>query len=317
MSTVFNTFVRSWAAVPSMDSNGEPNGGVVGFIRSLKFVMRDVRPDRVIVVWDGEGGSMKRRSVYKDYKAGRKPRINRQYDFETPEQSMVNLKVQYAKLRQVLPLLGVLQVELPDVEADDVVAFICRQLRDESQKVILSSDKDFWQLLDPRTIVYSPSKKKYYTKDDLREELGVLAENYIYVKAMVGDGSDNIKGLKGIGVKTAAKLFPFLSERPTTLDEIVAHAEANREKSPRYKAVADERETLSTNLQLMQLTSPIISAQAGRIIRTAIEVDPSFNLSEMRIVMLRDGIQVVDGDLFSVFESYKMRAQGTEARTNG
>ena len=73
-----NTFIRNFIVVPSMDTNGEPNGGVIGFLRSLKFLIREFKPSKVVIVWDGEGGSKKRRNIYIDYKSGRKPRTNRE-----------------------------------------------------------------------------------------------------------------------------------------------------------------------------------------------------------------------------------------------
>jgi DNA polymerase-1 len=304
-----NTFIRSWAVVPSMNTNGEHVGGVVGTLRSIKFAISEVKPSKVIVVWDGEGGSRKRRSVYSEYKAGRKPKINRQFDFDSVDQSRANMMMQQAKTKQLIELLGMSVVEISDIEADDTIGYLCTQMYAEKQKVIMSTDKDFYQLIDAFTIVYSPSKKMYYSSSAFQNEYGVLPENYILVKALKGDASDNVKGLSGIGDKTAVKLFPMLGERPVRLDELLAIAETNRAKNPKYEAVIANRDLLIGNVQLMQLTSPVISAKSAMLIRNTVEqTRAKFTMSEFKLALIKDGIQIIDVDFFTVFKEYAMNS---------
>lgn len=305
-----NTFIRNWVIVPSMNENGDAVGGVVGFLRSVKAIMRDAKPTKVIVVWDGKDGSRKRRSMYAGYKDGRKPRVNRAFNYETTDESIKNLHLQFAKVKQLLQFLGVMQVEVEGCEADDVIAYLCRFVYDKVDKVIVSTDRDFYQLIDAHTIIYSASRKTYLTAGFLKETANVIPENYIFVKALMGDGSDNIKGIKGIGEKFAVKLFPFLSERPVSLGEILAHAEANATKSPKYKSVLENRDVLSENVKLMQLTTPIISPQSVMVIRNTVQNgDPKFVFTEFKLQMVKDGIQLTDADFFTVFKEYQMRAQ--------
>lgn len=305
-----NTFIRNWVIVPSMNINGESVGGVLGFLRSVKMMIRESKPTKVIVVWDGKDGSRKRRSMYSGYKEGRKPRVNRTFDFDTPEQSKVNMQAQYAKVRQLLELLGVMQVEVEGCEADDVIAYLCQFTYHDTDKVILSTDRDFYQLIDAHTIIYSASKKIYLTGAFLKETVGVIPGNYVFVKALMGDGSDNIKGIKGIGEKTAVKLFPFLSERQSDLNEIFAHAAANADKSPKYKSVLENQDVLLENVKLMQLTTPIISAQSVMAIQyTVARFEAKFVFTEFKLQLAKDGIQLTDADFFSVFKEYMMRSQ--------
>lgn len=312
-----NMFIRNWVVVPMMNTNGDHIGGVIGFLRSLKLLIRENQPTRVIITWDGKGGSQKRRGVYAEYKAGRKPRVNRQYDFgESPEQSQADLAKQYALTRRYLDMLGLAQIEVEAVEADDIIGFLCRGIFEGTDKVVVSSDKDFFQLIDPKTVVYSPTKKVYYSGDVLKERFGVIPENFIYMKSLMGDGSDNIKGIKGVGEKTVVKLFPFLSEHESSLEEIFQHAEANEKKSPKYKAVLDGRELLITNFKLMQLTSPIISPQTVRAIRYSVEQERTpLNSTALKMAFLRDGVQITDQDFFIIFSEYHKRAE-KEAKTN-
>lgn len=305
-----NLFIRCFVVVPTTDTNGEPVGGITGFLKSLKALVGDSAPSRVVVAWDGEGGSVRRRRIYKDYKEGRKVRLNRQEDMETQDESFVNMGSQVAKLKHLLSLLGVLNVEASGVEADDAIALICRYIYPDVDKVVLTSDRDMLQLVDSRTIVYSPTKRVYWSSDVVKEKTGVLPENYIYVKALMGDKSDNIEGLGGVGEKTAVKLFPFLGERPTDLQEIRDHAEANRGKSPRYTSVLDQWDRFLENVKLMQLSSPIINPSSATTIRNSATGKPSFMFTELRLQLVRYGIQVVDPDLLGVFKAYKFRAEG-------
>jgi 5'-3' exonuclease len=302
-----NMFLRNFAVVPQMDSNGEHVGGVVGMLRSLRTCVRDVGPDLTVVVWDGPGGSRRRRGIFAEYKAGRKPRVNRAYEFdESPQRSEQNFRRQLGSARRYVELLGVCQVELEDIEADDVIAFVARHMFPDSDKVIVSSDRDFLQLVDARTLVYSPSKKLYYGCDRVLEEFGCLPENYIFVKALVGDASDNVKGLKGLGPKTVAKLFPVLAEREVTLEELLAYAEQRKEDNKKYGTIVAQRDVVTSNVQLMQLATPVISAQSVRAIRHALDARPDYFPSELKLSLMRDGIQIVDSDFFGVFNAHSI-----------
>lgn len=303
-----NTFIRNFAVVPAMNSDGDHVGGIVGTIRSVKSVARDAKPTSVVAVWDGEGGSQRRRSIYSEYKSGRKPRMNRQYDFESAGESYRNMESQLATTKRLLTLLGVQNVEVPSIEADDAIVFICRLLRDDAQKVILSSDNDFFQLIDGRTVVFSPTRKKAYGVSSFVDEYNVLPENYIIVKALMGDSSDNIGGIRGIGAKTAAKLFPFLRTSVSNVDEVVAYAAGRAAEKAKYAAVAASRELLISNVELMQLASPEISATAARSIRESIEAPRGLAQTEFRLALATRGIQIVDGDVTSVFREVLMRS---------
>jgi len=305
-----NLFIRCFVVVPTMDSDGNSIGGLTGFLKSLKNMVNDSKPDKVIVAWDGEGGSRRRRGIFAEYKEGRKVRLNRQDDMENQNESFKNMGSQMMKLKTLLGLLGVVQVEAPECEADDVIALICKFIFPDEQKVVLTSDRDMLQLVDDKTIVYSPTKKIYWSRNEVMEKIGVMAENYIFVKALMGDGSDNIKGLGGIGEKTAVKLFPFLAERPATVEEIRQHCEANKEAGSKYRSVLEQWERFLENMKLMQLSSPIISAQAARTIRiSTTEQKPRFVFTEFKLQLIRDGIQVIDQDLIGVFQGYKFRAE--------
>lgn len=300
-----NLFLRNYAVNPAMDTNGDAIGGVIGTIRSVKYMISEVNPDRVFIVWDGPGGSKKRRGIYAEYKAGRKPRLNREFEAGGVEENSNNLHQQMERVKPLLRLLGVTQIEIEDIEADDAIAYLvgCLELQ---PKVVVSSDKDLWQLVSPTTSVYWPVKKIYITSESMATD-GCLPANWIYVKALLGDDSDNVKGVRGIGPATVKKLFPELSQRAFSFAEFFQLVEERAKEQRKAAVILEARELVRENVDLMQLSSPIISATAASVIRGAAELRPAFNFTGFKLAMLNQGIQLTDTDLVTTFRSYQMR----------
>jgi 5'-3' exonuclease len=161
---------------------------------------------------------------------------------------------------------------------------------------IVSTDKDFLQLVDGRINVWSPIKKKLYDKAAVLEEFGVLSENFILWKAIVGDESDDVKGVHGVGGKSVPKMFPFLGERAATLDDVVKHADTNRSAGKRFVSVAESGPILTRNLELMALRPPTISAASMRSAREQLSKKQAFRPFELKMRMMRDGISLTDQD---------------------
>jgi 5'-3' exonuclease len=303
-----NTFIRNFVVNPTMDQNGVPIGGLVGTLRSVRQMIQDTNADRVFFVWDGPGGSRKRRGVFAEYKQGRKPRLNREFDADSPVTSAENMLKQMERLKQLLGFLGITQLEVEDIEADDAIAYLVGCL-EPTPTVVVSSDKDMWQLISPTTVVYWPTKKVFLTTEDMNRD-HVLPQNWIWVKALTGDPSDNIKGVGGFGEVTVKKMFPELNERVLTEAEFFSLCETKVDKNPRYQTLLDKRELVTANAKLMQLSSPIISAHAAGIIRSAVSSERQhFDFTSFKLALLNQGIQITDSELFTTFQAYRVRAQ--------
>lgn len=307
-----NMFIRNFVKNPSTDSSGNQIGGVIGFMRGVSSLCSSWNPDKLIVAWDGEGGSRRRRGIFAEYKAGRKVRLNRPEELETQDESFKNMDWQLSLLRRLMGYLGAVQVQVDSVEADDVIALICKYVHDVDTKLVVSSDRDMLQLVDKDTCVYSPTKKVYWSTEEMVKEMHVLPENYVFVKALMGDGSDNIPGVGGIGEKTALKLFPFLSERQTSAAEILEHAEANREVVARYRSLLDSRERFLENVKLMQLSSPIIDPGSVYRIKTQLSVPPNFNFAAFKLSLSNGGIQITDPNFIAPFQHLQRRELGRQ-----
>jgi len=158
-----NTFIRAFMASPALNSNGNHTGGIAGCLKSIGYAVKLLNPTRIVIVSDGNGGSMKRRKIYPDYKAGRKTkiRLNRTYeDLSNPDSEEKNLKIQLIKTVRYLDTLPVTTMAIDHIEADDTIAYLATDYFKNSNVTIMSADKDFLQLANDRVKIWSPTKKK-------------------------------------------------------------------------------------------------------------------------------------------------------------
>ena len=262
-----NTFLRSYAAIPTLDDNGNHIGGMSGFLKSVGAVVRDFKPSRVVIVFDGKGGSQRRRKIYPDYKSNRKPptRLNRQYDMTTEQQETENMKWQLVTLIEMLECLPVTIFTLDNIEADDVIAYASELITAQGgESIIYSTDKDFLQMVTETTKVYNPVKKKTFDVNTVVETYGVHPDNFVYYRALLGDKSDNIDGIRGAGEKTVLKLLPELVDNVSTIDyDFIEQKYTDVKKKPKLiETILDNKDVLERNMQLMQLRDVNISADA-------------------------------------------------------
>ena len=234
-----NTFIRAFAVNPSMNEDGIHIGGMTGFLQSIGYAIKNTKPTRVIICFDGKGGSSKRRKLFPEYKANRKvrKRLTRLDSFNNQEDESVSMKNQIRRLTQYLDALPITVIAPENIEADDAMAYLSQQVYPESQFYIMSTDKDFLQLVDDRVQVWSPTKKKYYFNETVLEDFEIPAYNFLLYRIMKGDLSDNIPGIRGVGVKALQKRLPILfGDRKITLDELIDYIKQSDDPS---KVIAD------------------------------------------------------------------------------
>ena len=245
-----NTFIRVFSVIPTTNEDGIHIGGIVGFLRSIAYVVNMIRPTRVIIAFDGKGGSTRRRKMYPKYKQNRKTkyRVNRSNSFASQDDEKMNMIMQIQRVVEYLEALPLTVLSYDNIEADDTIGYICRQVLTKSKITIMSTDKDFLQLANGRIKIWSPTKKKMYDEGAVLEEYGISSHNLIWYRVLDGDKSDNISGVRGLGLKTIQKKLPFLSEnRIVEMDEVV-------NELPEHKDIID------LNYKLMQLSDVDISA---------------------------------------------------------
>ena len=256
-----NTFIRSFAAIPTMDENGNHIGGVTGFLKSVGYVTRKFKPSRVYVIFDGKGGSKRRRDIYPDYKSGRKPltRLNRTYDMTTEKDEQDLMRYELVIVAKALMKLPITTITLDHVEADDIMSYVAQHVVENGgESIIYSTDKDFLQLVGDGIKVWNPVRKKTYIPETVLEDYTIHPNNFLLYRALTGDTSDNLPGIKGLGMKTLLKFMPgFATEEKLTLDEVITIAESSKSKV--MSKIVDQKETIQRNLILMSLLSVMIS----------------------------------------------------------
>ena len=300
-----NIFYRAYVVNPSLSASGVPVGGLVGFLKTLQKLIREMKPTKVFVCWDGAGGSSRRRSVVSSYKEGRKAiRLNR-----TDGVSLSLEEENQSKLRQIMRLfeyldnLPLIQLMHDGVEADDMISILCQELRGE-QKIIVSSDKDFYQLLDHNTILYRPVQKQLLTQKTVIKEHGIHPNNFALARAIVGDKSDNLDGVPSVGLKTVAKRFPFFEkEDDVYLNDLIEFCENQESTAKVYDAITEHKDLVQSNYNLMQLYSPSLSAQTKQSIEWILDnFEHTFNKTQTQVMMLEDGINEINWN--GMFEQF-------------
>lgn len=261
-----NTFCRCFAAIPTLNDDGMHTGGVAGFLKSLGYAIRLLNPTRCIVVFDGTGGSVRRKKIFPEYKQHRANRVRLNRIFEessTTESESQAIARQLLRVSHYIDTLPLTTIQMDSVEADDVMAYLALDSFKNSNVTIMSSDKDFYQIVNERIKVYSPTKKKIYGPDDVFAEFGINTKNFVLYRMLDGDKSDNIDGITGCGLKTIIKAFPFLAENVVhTVEDIFNHAENNKSKLKVYNTILENKNIVNRNYELMQLSETIIATFA-------------------------------------------------------
>jgi len=299
-----NMYFRAYIVDPSLSTNGQPIGGLKGFLKILQKMIREMNPDEVVICWDGAGGSRRRKSKNKNYKQGRSPiRLNRDIRTLSEAEEHQNKMWQQERLIEYLNNLPIIQVMLEAVEADDVISYVVQDNKYKGwQKIIISSDKDFFQLCDEETVIYRPIQKKIVNRNTILEDYKIHPNNFALARAMVGDRSDNLEGVRGVGLASVAKRFEFLSEGKAFLvEDIMKRCEETDSKLRIYNNIIENRALVEENYRLMQLYSPSISPQGKSKLRYALDnFVPEFNQTGTKAMMIKDGFGVWDcTDLFA------------------
>jgi len=256
-----NLFFRNFAMMNIVNPQGIHVGGLGGFIRSLGSLINQIQPTSVFVVFDGMGSSTNRKNLLPEYKSGRNQHRITNWevfeDLEDEDDAKIN---QIVRIAHYLKCLPVKTVAIDKAEADDIIAYYSQYLPQThgSKVFIVSSDKDFVQLVNDNVILYRPIEKEYYTKDTVKEKFNVLAENFILYKMLIGDNSDKVAGVKGLGAKGLFKKFPELATEVLALDDIFRIAEEKHKEHVIYARIAFERDRLEQNYKIMDLKNPLL-----------------------------------------------------------
>ena len=241
---------RAYYALPplSRKSDGMPTGAVNGFCNMLYKLLEDSkskenlqRPTHFAVIFDSARKNF-RNEIYKDYKANRS---------DAPD----DLVPQFEYIRKSVEAFNLPSIEMLNYEADDLIATYCEKILKEGAKVtIVSSDKDLMQLYKKNVRIYDPMKNKFISNEDVLSKFGVDANKVIEVQALAGDSSDNVPGIPGIGVKTAAELI----NKYGTVEKLLANADEIKQNKRRETILENkEKALISKRLVTLKKDVPI------------------------------------------------------------
>jgi DNA polymerase-1 len=284
-----NVFIRHFCVNPTVTASGELVGGVVGFIRFIEWVVKTMSPQKIYVVWEKGGGSARRKSIYPEYKANRaridglqevnKPKSDRIMDNNESKQKQLHMLV------NILKHLPICQVYHEDCECDDVLAYLVKdKLSKDFSKIVISGDKDFYQLLTRDDImIYDQGKKAFVKTQDVIDKFGIHPRNFVLARTIDGDDSDNINGIKGVGFKTLLKAIPEMAdlEKEYDISFLVENCKQKIAAKSKLKAlqhIVEGENIIRRNWQLMYLGLGTLSAvQVDKINKTIDSFSPKYD----------------------------------------
>ncbi len=288
-----NMFLRNYVVNPTMTPSGHPIGGCIGFIKSLQKVCGMFSPDEIIVAWDGHSGSSKRKQMNKGYKEGRKPiRFNRRMIELNESEQKINKAEQYIKLVEYLNESPIIQIVVDYVEADDIIAYAVRHNKYRGyHKYIVSSDRDFFQLIGEDCTLWRPIQKKLVDLPSLMDEHGIHPNNFALARAIAGDKSDNLPGIPRVGLKTIKNRFPFMAdEEVQTVESLAEHCRKVDKPIKLHKNILDGLDLIESNYDIMQLYKPVVSSTSKKTIDFGIEqFEPEWNKIDFQKLLMSDG----------------------------
>lgn len=256
-----------------INSDGNHIGGLGGFLRSLGSLINQINPTSVYVIFDGAGSSQNRKNIIPEYKSSRNlTKITNWEIFQDVEEENDAKIDQIVRLIQYLKTLPVKVLSLSKVEADDVIAVLSDKLsQNENNKIFMvTNDRDYIQLIKKNVILYLPSKKDFFTRDSIVKEYDVLPENFILLKTLLGDASDQVKGVKGLGPKKVKQLFPELSERILSLDDLFEISAGKIKDNVIYARMIQSEDMLRRSHKIMDLSNPMMNEGDVEIIEKLI-----------------------------------------------
>lgn len=289
---LLNLFMRCFSVNTYTNDDGLHVGGFVGVLKSLGSVVTQINPKKVIIAVDGLRSKERRRKIYSEYKGQRNENLRLQdKNYYTAEEARTGKNMQIRRLSNYLTCLPVNMCMIDDLEADDVIYLLCNKLQGE-KIVILSTDQDFYQLVNENISIYSPIKKIIIAPDTLKEQFGINNHNFHIYKSIIGDDSDNIDGLKGLGLKKLQKQLPILfNDEEISIDKIYDYC--NTVSNFTTEKILKEKDKLERNLKLISFRYQEYDKYSTMLIEQEIENKPyDFNMPAILKYILEDKINI-------------------------
>jgi 5'-3' exonuclease len=262
-----------------MASDGRKTGGVFGFFSSLRKTLEAYQnSSKVVVAWD-TNRSKRRIELLPEYKGNRNPKDEE--EAKEMERYNISFQSQLALIQRNLISFGIRQVALPNREGDDIIGLVCRLFPDQA-KVVVSDDKDLIQLVGCTTSVFRPFKEEEINLENFEEKTGAVDRmRFITAKAILGDKSDNISGVEGVGEKTVKDLLKIVNKTPADMieDHVLVFEAAchqmpqtkKKQMKARYAKVVDGLDVIRRNMELINLSKEDFSEEEEKAAQYYVE----------------------------------------------
>jgi DNA polymerase-1 len=293
-----NLLTIGFYGVKNYFHKGTHIGGIYHFLNTLRRSFETYHLGKIVVFWDGLEGSQTRKKIYIHYKENRRQRIR-------TEEELNSYNYQRDRVKQYLEELFVRQGEYEYCETDDNIAYYTQNSPNEN-KIVYSSDGDLTQLVSETTQIYNPSHGKLYKQKEtiLYNHEEILIENVWLVKMMCGDSSDNIAGIRGMGIKRFLSLFPELRTETLSVEQIREKSNLIFEQDKSNKLVTNlltgvtkygvfGDEFFDVNNRIVSLDTPFLTEEAKEGIESLINenLDPEGRSYKNTMkMMMEDGL---------------------------
>jgi 5'-3' exonuclease len=272
-----NLFLRNFAVLNYINSEGTHIGGLGGFLRSLGSLVKQLKPTSVYVVFDGVGSSINRKNLLPEYKSGRNiNRVNKK-SFANLDQENESKTDQIIHLIHYLQCLPIKILSIDGAEADDIIAFLSKEItkNKNNRAYIISADNDFVQLVDENISIYRSVEKEFITPQYVKEKYRVHPSNFLIYKTLMGDNSDKVGGIKGLGPDKFQKLFSeVMGSEELTMDHIYDICALKFKEHVIYCRALEDFDNLRKAYKIMDLSNPMLDNQEKGYILEQVKESP-------------------------------------------
>jgi len=272
-----NLFLRNFAVLNYINSEGTHIGGLGGFLRSLGSLVKQLKPTSVYVVFDGVGSSINRKNLLPEYKSGRNiNRVNKK-SFADLDQENESKTDQIIHLIHYLQCLPIKILSIDGAEADDIIAFLSKEItkNKNNRAYIISADNDFVQLVDENISIYRSVEKEFITPQYVKEKYRVHPSNFLIYKTLMGDNSDKVGGIKGLGPDKFQKLFSeVMGSEELTMDHIYDICALKFKEHVIYCRALEDFDNLRKAYKIMDLSNPMLDDQEKGYILEQVKESP-------------------------------------------
>ena len=250
-----NLFIRNFSIINTINTNGVHIGGLIGFLKSIGYNIKLFRPSKIVVCFEGKNSSQNRRNILPSYKSNRKGLQSNKLIYNSHEEEKTGIEEQLNRLKEYLSFLPISVISIDNMEGDDVISILTKQLKENNKIKIISCDKDYFQLIEENVEVHSPCDKITYNTKKIVDKFSIHPNNFINYKCITGDSSDNIQGIYGIGDKKIIKLFPeLINENQLNINDIINISEERKKENKLYNSIIENKNILEQNKKIISLT---------------------------------------------------------------